>query len=283
MLFGLHVSIGKGFAGAVQAAEKLTCESVQIFVGNPRGWARKPLDEKTVTKFKQVLKDSVIRKVAVHLSYLPNPASPKTELYEKSVLAMAEDYQRAVRLGADYFVVHPGAAGAQEKEEAILRVAKGIKTVLSEIRGETLFLLENQAGGGSELAGDLKELGYILEAVGEEDRTGICFDTCHAFAAGYQLRTEEGVEEIISELDRAVGLKRLHLLHLNDSIGERGSHRDHHTHIGEGQIGREGFKLLINDPALTGKVGVLETPRSSDQDDLQNLQVIRGLLTGGQR
>lgn len=278
MFFGLHVSIGKGLAKAVQTAEELTCECLQIFAGNPRGWARKPLDEKEVVQYRKTLKGSSIKRVAVHLSYLPNPASADTELYEKSILAMGEDYRRAVDLGADYFVVHPGAGGAQSGEEAFGRVAKGINTILAEVQGETVFLLENQAGGGKELAGEIRDLGLILGQVKEADRTGICFDTCHAHAAGYDLQTAEGLTKILHEIDDAVGLERLHLLHLNDSLGEKGSHLDRHTHIGEGKIGLAGFRLMVNHPALLGKAGVMETPRSSDQDDLRNLQVIRSLL-----
>jgi deoxyribonuclease-4 len=278
LFFGLHVSIGKGLAKAVQTAEELTCECLQIFAGNPRGWARKPLDEKEVVQYRKALKGSSIKRVAVHLSYLPNPASADTELYEKSILAMGEDYRRAVDLGADYFVVHPGAGGAQSREEAFGRVAKGINTILAEVQGETVFLLENQAGGGKELAGEIRDLGLILGQVKEADRTGICFDTCHAHAAGYDLQTAEGLTQILQEIDDAVGLERLHLLHLNDSLGEKGSHLDRHTHIGEGKIGLAGFRLMVNHPALLGKAGVMETPRSSDQDDLRNLQVIRSLL-----
>lgn len=281
MFFGLHVSIGKGLARAVQTAEELTCECLQIFAGNPRGWARKPLDEREIRKFQSAREASSMKKVAVHLSYLPNLASNETELYEKSVLAMGEDYRRAVSLGADYFVVHPGAGGAESKEDALGKVAKAINAVLAEVRGETLFLLENQAGGGSELAGDLKDLGRILGQVKETGRTGICLDTCHAYAAGYELRTAEGLAEILQEVEEAVGLDRLYLLHLNDSLGEKGSHLDRHTHIGEGKIGLAGFKLIVNHPALTGKAGVMETPRNSDQDDLRNLEVIRSLVAGG--
>jgi deoxyribonuclease-4 len=282
LFFGLHVSIGKGLARAVQTAEALTCECLQIFAGNPRGWARKPLDEKEVRRFQSAREASSIKKVAVHLSYLPNLASADAELYEKSVLAMGEDYRRAVSLGADYFVVHPGAGGDGNKEEALEKVAKGINTVLTEVRGETLILLENQAGGGTELAGDLRDLGLILGQVKEAARTGICLDTCHAYAAGYELRTAQGLAEVWQEVEEAVGLDRLYLLHLNDCLGEKGSHLDRHTHIGEGKIGLAGFKLIVNHPALIGRAGVMETPRSSDQDDLRNLEMIRSLVAGGQ-
>ncbi len=281
MRFGLHVSIGKGLAGAVLTAKELGCDCFQIFAGNPRGWARPPLDPGEVNKYRTALEASGLGPVAVHLSYLPNPASPDPGLYERSVLAMAEDYRRAVALGADYFVVHPGKRGEDgDIEAARQRVAKGIKTVLSQVPGETLFLLENQAGSGSEVAAALEELAAILDLVDEPERTGVCLDTCHAFAAGYELRTPAGVEKLLSETDRRIGLSRLHLLHLNDSRGEKGSRLDRHFHIGRGKIGREGFRSLLNDPRLAGKAGILETPRTSAEDDRQNLAVLRELAGG---
>lgn len=236
------------------------------------------MDQKEVAKFKSALEKNSLRPVVVHLSYLPNPAAADDELYEKSVLAMGEDYRRAVEIDADFFVVHPGNGGkGRLREDAVRRVAEGVKNVLTLIPGRTVFLLENQAGGGTEVAGDITELGAILKEVGMEDRTGICLDTCHAFAAGYELRTEEGWNELLTEIEEAVGLSRLCLLHINDSLGEKGSHLDRHTHVGEGKIGLEGFRLLLSDPRLADRAGILETPRKSDEEDLRNLAVIRGL------
>jgi len=281
MRFGVHTSIGKGPAGAVFIAEQLGCDCFQIFAGNPRGWARKPLDPGEVDKYRTALRASGLGPVSVHLSYLPNPATPDAKLYERSVLAIAEDYRRAVALGADYFVVHPGKRGKDRDEKAALqRVAKGIKAVLSHVPGETVFLLENQAGSGSEVAAGMAELAGILDLAGEEKRTGICLDTCHAFAAGYELRTPDGVEKLLSEIDHLIGLSRLGLLHLNDSTGDKGSRIDRHFHIGRGKIGREGFKYLLTDPRLAGKAGILETPRASAEDDRQNLAVLRELSGG---
>lgn len=282
MRFGAHVSIGKGLAGAVHFAEKLGCDCFQIFAGNPRGWARKPLDPGDVEKYLKVLQASGLGPVAVHLSYLPNPAASDPELYKRSVQAMAEDYRRAVQIGADYFIVHPGKSGREQtREEALCRVAAAVKTVLEQVPGETLLLLENQAGAGSEVAGRIDELARILELVNEKERTGICLDTCHAFAAGYELCSREGTAGLLTEIDRLLGLSRLHLLHLNDSVGERGAHLDRHYHIGKGKIGREGFRNLLTDSRLATRVvemaGIIETPETSVDDDRENLAVLREL------
>lgn len=287
MLFGVHVSIGKGLAAAVEAAEKLGCDCFQIFAGNPRGWARKPWPPERVKEYKERYQASSLWPVVVHLSYLPNPATGDDELYAKSIQALEEDYRRAVEISADFMVVHPGNGGEdQSKEEALHRVACGVKTVLSRVPGETILLLENQAGGGREVGGRIADLGLILKEIGEEERTGICLDTCHAFAAGYELRTKAGLEELFSEIDQSLGLSRLRLLHLNDSVGEKGAHFDRHTHIGEGKIGLQGFELFLLDQRVSGRAGILETPRSSDEDDRRNLAVLRRLVlqkTGGEK
>lgn len=281
MRFGAHVSIGKGLAGAVAFAKETGCDAFQVFAGNPRGWARKPFAPGDVEKYYKDLAASGLGPVVVHLSYLPNPAAPDPELYEKSVLAMAEDYRRAVEIGADYFVVHPGKGGSeQSREDALCRVAAAVKTVLEQIPGKTIFLLENQAGAGSEVAGRFEELARILELAGEEERTGICLDTCHAFAAGYDLRSREGADKLLTEIDRVLGLSRLYVLHLNDAIGECGSHLDRHYHIGQGKIGREGFRNLLTDPRLATREdlpGIIETPADSADDDRQNLARLREL------
>ena len=281
MRFGAHVSIGKGLAGAVTFAGELGCDAFQIFAGNPRGWARKPFDPQDVEKYRTALESSGLGPVTVHLSYLPNPAASDPQIYERSVLAMAEDYRRAVEIGADYFVVHPGKGGPeQERETALRRVAAAVKTVLQQIPGKTILLLENQAGAGTEVAGRIEELARILELTGEEERTGICLDTCHAFAAGYDLRSQEGAAGLLTEIDRLLGLSRLHLLHLNDCVGECGSHLDRHYHIGQGKIGREGFRNLLTDPRLATREdlpGIIETPADSADDDRQNLARLREL------
>ena len=281
MRLGLHLSISKGLGNVATTAEKLGCEAFQIFIGNPRGWGRKPLDVSDVREFQKQVKRSVLGPVAVHLSYLPNPAADDEDLYEKSIIAMGEDYRRAVEIGADYFVVHPGKAGNQSLERAISKVAMGMKTILSTVKGKTIFLLENQAGGGREIAGRISELGMILKEVNCPERIGICLDTCHAFVAGYDLRCQQGLNQLLTEIQETVGLSRMPLLHLNDALGALGSHLDRHANIGEGQIGLKGFRLLLSDQRTSQLAGVLETPKVSADDDRRNLAILRQLLRGG--
>ena len=280
MRFGVHVSIGKGLAAAVGTAKALGCDAFQIFIGNPRGWKRNPLDEAEVAAFRQELDRSGLGPVVVHLSYLPNPAAADDELYEKSIKAISEEYRRAVAIDADYFVVHAGKAGPQPIEAALAKVAAGVRAVLTQNEGRTRFLLENQAGAGTEVGGRLPQLAQVLKTVGFPGRTGICVDTCHAFAAGYELRTKEGIEQLLTEVETTIGYSQLPLLHLNDALGERGSHLDRHTHIGQGRIGEEGFRLLLSDPRLLSLTGILETPQEAPEDDLKNLAVVRRLATG---
>lgn len=283
MRFGVHVSIAKGLPEAVQTAKSLGCEAFQIFIGNPRGWKKKPLIDQEVAAFRQAVQETGLGPVVVHLSYLPNPAAADDALYEKSILAIAEEYQRAVAIDADYFVVHPGKAGQQDRDKALAKVAKGVREILKLVPGRTLFLLENQAGAGTEVGGNLQQLAQVLAEINFPDRTGICFDTCHAFAAGYELRTEEGIRRLLREVETTIGFARMPLLHLNDALGERGSHLDRHTHIGQGQIGTEGFRLLLSQPQIAALTGILETPQKTAEDDLKNLAVLRQLVSGGTR
>lgn len=281
MRLGLHLSISKGLGHAVTAAEELGCETFQIFAGNPRGWAKKPLDQSEVAAFKKQVKTSGLGPIVVHLSYLPNPAAPDGELYEKSIMALGEEYRRAVELGADFLVVHPGKAQKQSLEVAITQVARGIELVMKNVPGDTILLLENQAGAGSEIAGRIQELGMILKAVNRPTRTGICFDTCHAFAAGYNLCSPQEVRQLLAEIDEVVGIDHLRLLHLNDARGELGSHLDRHAHIGEGKIGVDGFRIFLAETSINRLAGILETPRTNPHDDLANLGRLRRLLPGG--
>ncbi|NLC52443.1 MAG: deoxyribonuclease IV, partial [Firmicutes bacterium] len=281
MRFGVHVSIGKGLPAAVQAAKDLGCDAFQIFSGNPRGWQKKPLAASDVATFRQKVQEYGLGPVVVHLSYLPNPAAEEDELYKKSIIAIAEEYQRAVTLDADYFVVHAGKAGKQSREAALNKVAVGVEKILTLVPGRTRFLLENQAGAGTEIGGDLVHLSAILKTINQPDRTGLCLDTCHAFAAGYDLRSKEGIDRLLAEVETTLGLEAIHLFHLNDALGELGSHLDRHTHIGEGRIGPEGFGLLLTDPRISALTGILETPKTNPDDDLRNLSVVRRLAIGG--
>ncbi len=273
---GVHVSIGKGLAGTIDRAEALGCDGFQMFVANPRGWARKPLEENEINKFKSKRKGSQHWPVVVHLAYLPNPASDDPELYEKSVVTLAEEFKRANLLEADFFVFHPGKNKACQR--GIARISQAVNLVLSQIGGPTIMLFENQAGAGGEIAGGFEELKELIAGVDIQDRVGICFDTCHAFAAGYDLRNRDGWETTLRDFNRLIGIEKLKLFHLNDALYELGSHRDRHQHIGLGKIGLEGFEYLVNHPQLNKIPGILETPQESEGDDLRNLAALRKMV-----
>lgn len=275
MRLGVHVSIGKGFKGAVALAQALNCDGFQIFVGNPRGWARKPLSDSEIKDFDDYRKKAGLAPVVVHLAYLPNLASGDQELYEKSFLVFTEDFRRANQLGADFFVFHPGKN--QDKAAGIERVVTGVNLILEQINGPTILLFETQAGAGNEIGGKFRDLGEMISGVKQSNRVGICLDTCHSFAAGYDLRNLTGWEKTFTEFDQAVGLSFLKLFHLNDSVGALGSHLDRHQHIGAGMIGDEGFQTLLNYPGLGELPGILETPQDTTEDDLRNLARLRKL------
>ncbi|MGE5583393.1 MAG: deoxyribonuclease IV [Bacillota bacterium] len=275
MRLGVHVSIGKGFKGAIDQAEAVGCDGFQIFAGNPRGWSRNPVSEKAYTEFKDYRQTKNLWPVVVHLAYLPNPATLDPELGLKSFTVFKEDFRRANQLGADFFVFHPGKA--KERLTGIKQVIAMVNRVLAEVEGPTAMLFENQSGSGSEIAGSFSDLGLMLKEIKWDNRVGICFDTCHAFAAGYDLRNRTGWERTLTEFEEQIGLAFLKMFHLNDSVGGLGSRLDRHQHIGAGNIGLEGFRYLVNHPILNKLPGILETPQTSSEDDRRNLATLRGL------
>lgn len=278
MRLGVHLSIKNGFEGALIKAQAMGCDGFQIFAGNPRGWARKPIDPTDIAAFKKSRLETKLWPIVVHLSYLPNPAAADNELYQKSVQTLAEDFQRANLLGADFFVFHPGKGKGAETNQAVKRVATAVNLVLDQIKGNTVLLFENQSGAGSEIASTFEDLASLIEKVKYPDRVGICFDTCHAFAAGYDLSHPLGWDNTLADLQKYLGLNYLKLFHLNDSTGKIGSHLDRHQHIGKGFIGLKGFHYLMNHLELTTIPGILETPQETPGDDLQNLSVLRNLV-----
>lgn len=278
MKFGFHISISGGFGKVVQRAEARGCETIQLFSRNPRGWRYSPLKEPQVKKFVKDRDTSGIDPLFIHLPYLPNLASPKPDLLRISTFALEEELRRAKILGAGFVVAHMGARLNSSLEEAVSRIADSINTAFDGVGNNVILLLENTAGEGSEVGGSFSVMGSVLEAIDDKDRVGVCLDTAHAFEAGYNLSTKEGLNDILEEFDDTIGLNRLYLLHLNDSKTPLGSHRDRHWHIGEGYIGLEGFRNIVNHPLLMHLPGIMETPRRSDEDDVRNMTTVRELV-----
>ncbi len=281
---GSHMSIAGGYYKAVEAARATGCDCVQLFTKNSNQWAAKPISSAESSAFAAALTSQGISDPISHASYLINLASPNPELRSKSLAALKVEVQRAKQLGIAWVVFHPGAYTDSSEAEGIDRIAAGIDEILIDtaLDGAGL-LLENTAGQGTNLGWDFAQLGAILEQLGHEDRLGVCFDTCHGFAAGYDLSRPATYSAMWDEFDRQVGIGRLKAIHLNDSKKGLGSRVDRHEHIGLGAIGLEGFRLLLNDSRFQQVPMYLETEKGNDESgedwDVVNLRTLRNLVS----
>jgi len=278
MRFGFHLSIAGGVSKVFERARKRGCETIQFFSRNPRGWKYGPLDEEEVSFFRSSLPSSGLFPVFLHMPYLPNLASRESKFYIRSMDSLVIELERAEQLGAQYLILHLGHRMEASEEEAIDAVCEGIDQAFEKRTSPVILLLENTAGQGSEIGSTFEEIGRIIRGVGENKRVGVCLDTAHAFEAGYDLSQKDGLERTLESFDRQVGLNRLHLLHLNDSKTPLGSGADRHWHIGEGHIGLDGFRSLVNHPLLNSLPGIMETPRKDTVEDVKNMRVIRSLV-----
>jgi deoxyribonuclease-4 len=278
MRFGFHISIAGGFSKVVHRAKMRRCETIQFFSRNPRGWEYGPLDNEDVKTLRTSIASSGLFPLFLHLPYLPNVAFRGSSYYGRSVDSIATELQRAEQLGAQYLIVHVGHRMDSSEDEAVEAVCLGIHQALERAKNAVILLLENTAGQGSEIGSTFEQLGRIVERINDKQRVGICLDTAHAFEAGYDLSTKDGIERALEAFDQLIGLKRLHLLHLNDSKTPLGSRKDRHWHIAKGYIGLDGFRRLINHPLLRHLPGIMETPRNDTVEDLKNMKVIRSLV-----
>ncbi len=278
MRFGFHISIAGGFSKVVARAKKRRCETIQFFSRNPRGWKYGPLDQEDVETFRSSVQSSKLFPVFLHMPYLPNVASRESSYYSRSVDSIVTELERAEQLGAQYVIIHIGHRMDSSEDQAIEAVSQGIQQALQKVRNDVVLLLENTAGQGSEIGSTFEQLSAILERVDDHQRVGVCLDTAHSFEAGYDLSRKEGIERTLESFDKLVGLKRIHLLHLNDSKTPLGSKKDRHWHIGKGLIGLEGFRYLINHPLLKHLPGIMETPRKDTVEDIRNMKAIRSLI-----
>ncbi|MFH1758368.1 MAG: deoxyribonuclease IV [Pseudomonadota bacterium] len=271
---GVHVSISGGMEKAVSRARELGCSAMQIFSRNPRGWKALPLSSRAIAAFQEAITPKDIDPIVVHTPYLLNLATPDEHLYQRSIAGLALDIKRAAQIGARYVVTHLGSAKERSKAFGQERVVKALQVVLRQEVPVTL-LLENSAGAGKGMGANLEELQKIIAGVETNERLGICFDSCHGYAAGYDLRTPDKVDLLAKEINRTMGRERLSLLHLNDCRGGLGSHSDRHEHVGEGKIGFSGFRNFLGHPFFQGIPMILETPKENPRDDLKNLSRIR--------
>ncbi len=287
-MIGLHLSIAGGMHHALEAAARLRCPTVQVFVKNQRQWRAAPLDAVDVERWHALRRRPGFGPVIAHATYLINLAAASDALYEQSRAAFAEEMLRCQTLGIPYLVVHPGAAGALPRGQAVRRVAAALDWILGQ-RPElnVLPLLEVTAGQGTGLGSRFEELAEILGAMRASRRAGVCIDSCHVFAAGWDIRRPDTYEQMIDTVARTVGVARVRCWHLNDSKMECGARVDRHEHIGRGRIGMAGFRNILSDARFRGVPMILETPKEPDEAgrdmDRVNLQRIRAIAARADR
>ncbi|MDQ3839219.1 MAG: deoxyribonuclease IV [Thermoproteota archaeon] len=304
---GFHVSISGGISNSIDNALKIGCNAFQIFSRNPRGWVAKPLHDLDVENFRKKLNESKSKidrnSIFVHMPYLPNLSSSNGELHKKSTDTLLEEVKRCSTLGIPYVILHLGRHGEKGKEDGIKLIQEACNSVtrnypqlLSPVTKErmskkgditkdsksVMMLLENSAGGRNSIGSRFGELGLILDKLksssGRTNSFGICLDTCHAFAAGYDLRTKEGIEETLDEFQSEIGLGNLKVIHLNDSREDLNSNRDRHEHIGLGKIGQKGFREFLRHNVIRKLPIIMETPIDSRRGDSDNLKIVLDLL-----
>ncbi len=282
MLIGAHMSVAGGVHTAFARAEVVDCTALQIFVKNASQWAAKPLSDEIVRLFADERARTGIDRIVAHNSYLINLGSPDEALWEKSIAALVDELERCEALDLGGLVAHPGSHVGTGEDAGLARIARGLDEAFRRTKGGRCpVLLETTAGQGTNLGYRFEHLARIRDASSNPERIGWCLDTCHVFAAGYELRTAEGVAATFDRFDEVCGIDRLGAIHLNDSLKPFESRRDRHAHIGEGEIGRDGFAALVRDPRLAGVPMVLETPKGETmKEDARNLDLLRALAAG---
>jgi deoxyribonuclease IV len=278
MQIGCHVSISGSIDKAVDNAVERKCSAFQIFTRNPRGWNAKDLSDSDVNNFKEKLAKSKIDRMATcaHMPYLPNLSSPNKDSYDKSVTTLAKEVKRCGKLGIPYLVTHLGSHLGNGEDVGIKQLVKGLQKA-AEVDNDVIILLENTAGQKNSVGSDFEQLASIFFSLKPSNRFGICFDTCHAFAAGYDLRTEDLVKESFSKFEKSIGFENLKILHLNDAKGELGCRLDRHYHIGLGNIGEKGISTVIKTANKKKIPIILETPIDDIRDDFENIEKAKSL------
>ncbi|HSJ57966.1 MAG TPA: deoxyribonuclease IV [Anaerolineae bacterium] len=280
LLLGSHQSTSGRLDKSLERGRDVGCDCIQIFVKNPNRWKSPPFDDEAIAAFRAMLGETGIAPVFAHAIYLLNLGTTDDELWHKSIDALVDDLERCEQLDLPGLVIHPGSHKGAGEAVGLARISQGLEEVHRRLPGHRAQVwLENTAGQGDHLGYTFEQLRGMIDCVREPERLGICFDTCHAFAAGYELRTREGYEATWSRFDAVLGLERLKAIHLNDSKRELGSRVDRHDHIGHGQLGLEPFRCLLNDPRFRGIPMTLETDKGPDlEEDRENLRILRSLV-----
>jgi deoxyribonuclease IV len=279
MLIGAHVSPAGGPANAVARGEERHCTAIQIFNQSPRQWKGRLYKDEEVAAFREAFDASPVEGVLIHAIYLLNPASEKPEFREKSLEGLTLALNAGAQLGAQGVVLHPGSAlKSEDVDSAIKRAGEVIKEALDVSEGCDLHL-EDTAGAGGTLGRSFEELAALIDAAGGGKRLGVCLDTCHLHASGYDMRTAESIAGVVDDFDRIVGLDRLHSLHVNDSVNPLGSNRDRHVNLGDGEIGAEGIAAFLSEPRFQGLPAIFEGPgfkgKNVEPEDIENMIALR--------
>ena len=274
---GLHVSISGTIDQAVDRARELTCDTFQIFTRNPRGWRYKKLAGEEVNEFRRKLAADALMPVVAHMPYLPNLSSPKRAIYSRSVKSLSGELNRCNILGLQYLVTHLGSHMGAGQDVGLERITGAINSAIAENPSDVMLLMENTAGTKNSMGSSFEDLRRILARVDDRSRVGICFDTAHAYAAGYDLHSPRGVDETLERFNSILGFNTLKVIHLNDSQGGLGSGRDRHEHVGIGYIGEKGFRAFLKHEAIRGLPLILETPIDERRDQLGDLRKVREL------
>lgn len=275
---GVHTSIAGGLHLSLERARELGCNTIQIFSHNPRGWMIRDRNRVEYDEFKRLRTEYDISPVFVHSSYLINLASRESALRKRSVEMVAAELQIADSMGADYVILHTGSASGEDPVAARKRAISCLAEVSKRGRWRSGILLENTAGERGDIASRIEEMGEIIGAVPGCLIKGVCLDTCHAFAAGYDMRTVQGMNFIAGQLEKYISMSNVRLLHVNDSRGGLGSGVDRHEHVGRGEIGLDGLRNFLNQSSLRNLPLILETPKKEDDDDRKNLRMVRQLI-----
>jgi deoxyribonuclease-4 len=278
---GAHMSITGGVDKAILRGHEVGCDTIQIFTRSPRQWRPRVLKDEEILRFQYNREETGVGPVIAHDCYLINLGSPDEELWQKSLRVLVEELRHCEALDIPYLVIHPGSHVGTGEEVGLRRIAQALDRARSQTeRYRVEVLLEITAGQGTNLGHSFGQLAHLLELVADDSWLGICFDTCHAFAAGYELCTREGYEATFQEMDELIGLQHLKCIHLNDSKGDLGSRLDRHEHIGHGALGLKPFRMLLNDERFQELPMVLETPKGLDyKEDKENLKILRSFIS----
>ncbi len=277
LLLGAHVSISGSIDLSVDRALQLSCTTFQIFTRNPRGWKASKLRKNEVELFRDKRKKAGINVVVAHMPYLPNIASPNKNSWQLSLKSLIDELKRCDLLGIEYLVTHIGSHLGKGIDVGISQVAKAVDTSVEKASPKCVLLLENMAGQKNSVGSRFEDIKRILDKISHIDKVGICLDTCHLYAAGYDVKSKEGINNTLNDFDSLIGLKNLKVVHLNDSAGDLGSRLDRHEHIGLGRIGKEGFRNFINHKFIRDLPMIIETPEDEKGDYSMDLSILRSL------